>query len=79
MSNKEDTLITVANTMTYGGSATTVIMGVSLFEWGVIIGIVTTVIGLVLGQYWQRRRDQREAEIMRATMDAIARGQSKTP
>lgn len=55
-------VLTAAHTATYGGSAITVVGGLTLSEWGVIVGMVTAVLGLVVGTFvniWYRRQQLR--------------------
>ena len=47
-------------TMAYGGAAGSALSGLTVSEIGVIVGIVIGVLGLVLGQFWQWRKDRRE-------------------
>jgi FtsH-binding integral membrane protein len=52
-------VLTIAHTATYGGSAVTVIGGLTLSEWGVIVGMMTAILGLVVGtlvNIWYKRQ-----------------------
>ena len=66
--------IYTGNTTTLGAASATVIFGFNLNEWGVIIGGIVAVVGLVFAQYWQIRRSRREEEIKRAITAALERG-----
>ena len=46
--------------MTYGGSGVAVIAGLSLTEWGVIVGIFTALVGLAVQIYFKNREDKRQ-------------------
>lgn len=46
--------------VTYAGSGGAVIAGLTLTEWGVIVGIFTAIIGLVIQFWFGWRREERE-------------------
>lgn len=58
--------------MTYGGSGGAVLAGLSVSDWGVIVGIVVAIIGLAVQIYFKRREDQRQARYwaLRAALGA---------
>ena len=69
MSNTVESVgIATGKTAMYGGAATAALSGMTLSEIGVIVGIVASVIGLLLGQFWSWRRDKREQREMEARM-----------
>lgn len=45
----------LATVTTYGGAATTVVCGLSLNEWGVVVGIVVALSGFAYN-VWSRER-----------------------
>ncbi|MCX4027860.1 HP1 family phage holin [Spartinivicinus marinus] len=47
----------------YVASAGTVIAGLTLKDWGVIIGIILTTITVVVNWVYKHRRDKRETEL----------------
>lgn len=54
-----------SHTATYGGSAVTILSGLTINEWGVIIGATVAVLGLIVGtatNIWFRRE---QLKIMR--------------
>lgn len=68
--------IVAGNTTTLGGAGATVIFGLNLNEWGMVVGILVAVLGLVFSNYWQRKRNHRETQIALATIAALERGAS---
>lgn len=56
----ENAAIVASKTAAYGGAASAILGGLTISEIGVIVGIVVGVLGLILGQFWSWRRDQRE-------------------
>ena len=60
MSKFDQTAITVSNGTSYVGIGTTVISGLSLSEWGIIVGMAFWVLGFIGSQFWSWRRDRRE-------------------
>ena len=71
MLHREDFGIAAGRAATYIGSGSSVIFGLSLNEWGVIIGIAVAILGLALGQYWHWRQDRRNERIARAKIRGI--------
>ena len=45
-------------------------------EIGVIVGIIVGVVGLLLGQYWQWRKDRREERALTAWLENEAGGET---
>ncbi|ULR87369.1 holin [Comamonas sp. B21-038] len=66
MSNSmESAGIVAGKTAVYGGAATAVASGMSLSEMGIVVGAVVGLLGLIFGQYWAWRRDERQrAEVI---------------
>lgn len=64
----EQTVITAGKVVSYAGAGTTVVSGLTLSEWGVVIGILCWVIGTVLTGFWSWRKDAREKLEMRQRM-----------
>lgn len=54
--------------VTYLGSGGAVVAGLTLTEWGVIVGILTAIVGLGLQWYFGSLRNKREAEVHAASM-----------
>lgn len=50
----------VAAGVTYAGSGGAVLAGLTLTEWGVIVGIITAIVGLVMQAIFGWRREERE-------------------
>ena len=61
MSNTAESVgIAAGKTAAYGGAATAAVGGMTLSEMGIIVGAIVGVLGLILGQYWAWRRDDRQ-------------------
>lgn len=60
--------------VTYVGSGMTVIAGLTLTEWGVVVGILTAIVGLGFQWYFRSRRNKREEEAHRANMRRLSGG-----
>ena len=56
----EQASIVAGKVATYTGAGAAVASGLSLSDWGVVIGITVGVLGLLFGQYWARRKAKRE-------------------
>ena len=56
----EQTAIGISNGASYIGIGTTVVSGLTLSEWGVVVGIVFWVLGFLGSQFWSYQRDKRE-------------------
>ncbi len=62
----EQANIVAGKVAAYSGAATAITSGLTITEWGVIVGIVVGVLGLVFGQYWSWRKESREARALAA-------------
>lgn len=56
----------VMNATSYVGAGVSVVAGLTLTEWGVIVGIVTAFLTFIASQVWQARRDRREERLQDA-------------
>jgi FtsZ-interacting cell division protein ZipA len=56
----------VMSAVSYSGAAVSVISGLTLTEWGIVIGILTALITLVANQVWLIRKDRRETAAQKA-------------
>ena len=63
----EQAVIVGSKVATYSGAVTAVTAGLTITEWGVVVGIVVGVLGLVLGQYWSWRKESREQKAAKAS------------
>ena len=69
MSNAaENSAIVTGKAAAYGGALTAFASGMTVSEFGVIVGVLVGVLGLIFGQYWAWRRDKREAREMEVRM-----------
>ncbi|WP_157667758.1 hypothetical protein [Comamonas serinivorans] len=62
----EHAAIVSSKIATYIGALTAVASGLTITEWGVVVGIVVGVLGLVFGQYWSWRKEFREQKAIDA-------------
>lgn len=53
--------LATGKTVAYGGAATAVASGFSLYEWGIAGGLIVGVLGFIFGQYWEWKRNRRQA------------------
>lgn len=58
----------VAAGVTYAGSGGAVLAGLTLTEWGVIVGIITAIVGLAMQWYFNDLRNKREREAHESNM-----------
>lgn len=56
----------VMSAASYVGATTSVISGLTLTDWGIIVGIFTALITFAANQWWQARKDSRDAAIQKA-------------
>lgn len=61
----------VMSAVSYAGGAVSVAAGLTLTEWGVIVGIVTALLTFLANQLWQVRKYRMELR-MQETADARA-------
>jgi uncharacterized membrane protein (DUF485 family) len=61
----------VMNTVSYAGAGASVIAGLTLTEWGIIVGIVTAVLTFAANIIYQHRKDKRETLLHEAQLRAI--------
>lgn len=54
---------TVMSATSYAGAGASIVAGLTLTEWGVIVGIVTAVVTLAANLVYQVRKDQRERRL----------------
>lgn len=59
---------TIAKVATQLGAAMSVISGLTLSEWGVIVGMAVGIAGLGASQYWQWRRYRLEKRVALARL-----------
>jgi Tfp pilus assembly protein FimT len=50
----------VMSAVSYAGGAASVAAGLTLTEWGIIVGILTALLTFAANQLWQVRKDRRE-------------------
>lgn len=54
--------------VSYAGATTSVVAGLTLTEWGIIVGIVTAILTFVANLIYQRRKDKRDHALYEAQM-----------
>ena len=64
----EQTAIHISNGTSYFGIGTTILGGLSLSEWGFIIGVFFWCLGWISTQYWSHRKDVRDKIELRQRM-----------
>ena len=72
MTVKTDTVVSAAS---YAGAGVSVIAGMTLTEWGVIIGIITALVTLAFNIVYQIRKDRRESRLADAQLRKLESGQ----
>lgn len=60
MTNNDHVLIQASKVMSYSSAGTTILSGLTLSEWGVIVGIVCWILSTIANQYWAWRKTKRE-------------------
>jgi hypothetical protein len=55
-----DTADKVMQTVSYAGATVSVASGLTLTEWGIVVGIITAFLTFAVNQVWLVRRDRRE-------------------
>ena len=71
MTPKTDTVVSATS---YVGAGVSVIAGLTLTEWGVIVGIVTALVTLLINAIYQYRKDRREEKLFNLRVDQIKEG-----
>ncbi len=57
----------------YSGAAVSVLAGLTLTEWGIVVGIITAILTFGVNVWYQHRRDQREQRLVDANIDRLGR------
>ena len=47
--------------------------GLTLTEWGIVVGIITAILTFGVNVWYQHRRDQREQRLVDANIDRLGR------
>ncbi|MCK0153874.1 phage holin family protein [Alcanivorax sp. S6407] len=68
MTPKTDTAVSATS---YAGAGISVIAGLTLTEWGVIVGIVTAIVTLLINFIYQQRKDRREEKLFQLKVEQI--------
>ena len=63
--------VAIGKAATYGGAGSMIVFGLTLYELGIIVGIVTALLGYVTQLYFNRRRDRRELLEHSARMERL--------
>lgn len=74
MISDEHALIQASKIAAYSSAGTTILSGLTLSEWGVIVGIVCWILSTLANQYWAWRKSKREElkdkQLMKLRRDA---------
>lgn len=61
----------VMNAVSYTGAGASVVAGLTLTEWGIIVGIVTAVLTFAANIIYQHRKDKRETLLHKAQIRSL--------
>ncbi|MAB96944.1 MAG: holin [Pseudomonadaceae bacterium] len=67
------------NTLSYVGAAASVGSGLTLTEWGIVIGILTALLTFVANIVYQVRKDNREKRLNDLEVQMLLRHGTKNP
>ena len=74
MISDEHALIQTSKITAYSAAGTTILSGLTLSEWGVVVGIVCWILSTIANQYWAWRKTKREElkdkQLMKLRRDA---------
>lgn len=68
MTPKTDSMVSAGS---YAGAGVSVLAGLTLTEWGVIVGIFTALLTLLINGVYQFRKDRREQRLFKLKMDQL--------
>ena len=68
MTPKTDSVVSAGS---YAGAGVSVLAGLTLTEWGVIVGIFTALLTLLINAVYQFRKDRREQRLYKLKMDQL--------
>jgi len=68
MTPKTDSMVSAGS---YAGAGVSVLAGLTLTEWGVIVGIFTALLTLAINGVYQFRKDRREQRLFKLKMDQL--------
>lgn len=68
MTPKTDSVVSAGS---YAGAGFSVLAGLTLTEWGVIVGIFTALLTLLINAIYQFRKDRREQRLFKLKMDQL--------
>lgn len=57
--------------VSYSGAAISVFAGLTLTEWGILVGIVTAIATFGINVWYQHRRDQRDQKLVNAKLSRL--------
>jgi uncharacterized membrane protein (DUF485 family) len=61
----------VVSTASYAGATVSVVSGLTLTEWGIIIGIATALATFAANMIYQHRKDKRDQRLYEAEMSRL--------
>lgn len=68
MTPKTDSVVSAGS---YAGAGVSVLAGLTLTEWGVIVGIFTALITLFINAVYQFRKDRREQRLFKLKLEQL--------
>ena len=68
----------IGNVLQYGGSAATVIAGISLSEIGVIVGMFVAIFGFIMNWFYRHKTYKLAVQRHEAELEAIRNGKITT-
>jgi ABC-type microcin C transport system permease subunit YejE len=68
MTPKTDSVVAAGS---YAGAGVSVLAGLTLTEWGVIVGIFTALLTLFINGVYQFRKDRREQRLFKLRLDRL--------
>lgn len=58
----------IGDTVTYAGGGTAIVGGLTLTDWGVIVGMIGVIAGLFIQWYFRKRADDRAERELQARL-----------
>ncbi|MFP1683356.1 holin [Alloalcanivorax sp. C16-1] len=69
MTPKTDAVVSATS---YTGAGASILAGITLTDWGIIVGIITALLTLALNLFYQHRKDRRQQRLFEAQMKQMS-------